>query len=436
MKLFDILLPYQKKFILDKSRFKILLCARQVGKSFTLAAQAVIKSLLKPRNLTAIVSTGERAANELLKKVIQWAEASKVYIPDISFTNNATSVTFNNKSRIIVLPAGNPAALRGFSGDIILDEFAIVENDSEIWQAIMPSITNTLAGEKSITIASTPSPGLNTLDTIFAQIWNSNDNLWSKHFLDIYQAKEQGLNVNIDEIKKVVDDDITFQIEFLCKFISDKTSAFKESDFDINLVENVKENNDNINILGYDVARNGDNSAIVIGNLNINEKLLNILDITILNKMPYEEQINILKDLNKKYKIRFGLIDATGIGGPVSEYIAKNINALIKPFVWTSSNKSTSFENLRKYLNLKTLRFSNEKLLTMIKNDCLNVRRIISSSGKIIYEARHSKNGHADICSALVLLTNILNEKFDNINNEKTFKSVPINKKFAYKKRF
>lgn len=37
MNLFDILLPYQRKFVLAKQKRKLFLSARQIGKSFTLA---------------------------------------------------------------------------------------------------------------------------------------------------------------------------------------------------------------------------------------------------------------------------------------------------------------------------------------------------------------------------------------------------------------
>ena len=437
MKLFDILLPYQKKILLDKSRFKIILCARQVGKSFVMACQAVYNSLVRPKNLTAIVSTGERAAGEMLKKCLQWADAFRVADNDIVYSNNATSITFNNGSRIIILPAGNPAALRGYSGDIILDEFAIVENDKEIWEAIVPSITNPLAGMKSVTIASTPSPGAKTLDTIFAQLWHSNVGVWSKHFVDVYKAKEQGLNIDIDTIKKAINDDVTFQIEFECKFISDKTSAFKEAYFTDDLVEEYKDDIDSANILGYDVARDGDNTAMVVANYNFSKKTLNILDILELNNVPYEDQENAVAELNKKYNVRYGYIDGTGIGGPVAEYCEKHINPLIKGWTWTAANKTPCYEKLKAAFELRQIKYLNGKLLEKIKNDAMQVQKVISNTGRISYVARHSKEGHADIISALSLVIALVYEHYAAKDSEvKNVVTAPINHKFVYKRRF
>ena len=46
--------------------------------------------------------------------------------------------------------------MRGYSGNLILDEFAIHEKPFDIWAAIYPSITNRLTGEKKLRIVSTP----------------------------------------------------------------------------------------------------------------------------------------------------------------------------------------------------------------------------------------------------------------------------------------
>ena len=64
----------------------------------------------------------------------------------VDYTENASSVSFNNGSRVLSLPA-NPSSLRGWSGDVILDEFAMIENDEEIFQAVLPVITSKMTGK-------------------------------------------------------------------------------------------------------------------------------------------------------------------------------------------------------------------------------------------------------------------------------------------------
>jgi phage FluMu gp28-like protein len=54
-------------------------------------------------------------------------------------------IRFGNGSRIIAIPA-NPSTARGYSANIILDEFAYHEDPDKIWAAMFPSLTNPLAG--------------------------------------------------------------------------------------------------------------------------------------------------------------------------------------------------------------------------------------------------------------------------------------------------
>ena len=163
----ELLLPYQKKVFLDKSRFRILNFSRQIGKGHTCGAICAYEAITNPRSLTVVISTGQRAAAEFLKKVVQWAEAIKVAapdIPDLNFTYSYDKVAWANNSTVIALPGGNPASLRGWTGNVILDEAAMLENDKETWAACLPIITNRTSDKKWVRLASTPS----SLDTVFS----------------------------------------------------------------------------------------------------------------------------------------------------------------------------------------------------------------------------------------------------------------------------
>jgi hypothetical protein len=53
----------------------------------------------------------------------------------------------------------------------------------------------------------------------------------------------------------------------------------------------------------------------------------------------------------------------------------------------------------------------------LVKNDFAKVRRYISSTGKISYSAPHSKDGHSDITSGIVLaLESIRNNPIRFVN--------------------
>ena len=77
-----------------------------------------MKVLQKDGTLGLCVSTGSRAASELLKK---------------TYTDNAESITFSTGSRILSLPS-NPDGIRGYTARIVcIDEAAFVPFVDEIY---------------------------------------------------------------------------------------------------------------------------------------------------------------------------------------------------------------------------------------------------------------------------------------------------------------
>ena len=102
----DLALPYQRKFILNQKKRKLWLSSRQIGKSWTLAFLASFKALDKKNGLSLCISTGGRAAQELIHKVHQFAEAVKILTNgQIDYVPSADSCKFSNGSRVVSLPS-------------------------------------------------------------------------------------------------------------------------------------------------------------------------------------------------------------------------------------------------------------------------------------------------------------------------------------------
>lgn len=205
----SILLPYQRAWVEDKARFKIGVWARQTGKSFSTACEAVEDSLVEKGTLWVCLSAGERQALEWMEKARQWAEAYKLtietYAEDRASAETllkAAEIRWGNGSRCIAIPA-NPATARGYSGNVVLDEFAYHEKPDEIWRAMYPSITNPLRRQYKIRIVST----FNGRGNKFFDLWEkAEENGYSRHSVSIHDAKAQGLPVDIEALRKALDD--------------------------------------------------------------------------------------------------------------------------------------------------------------------------------------------------------------------------------------
>src|SRR5208282_1860976 len=121
-------LPYQRRWIKDDAKLKIAVWSRQSGKSFAAALRAVMKCMNK-RTQYIILSKGERQSRQFMEKVKDFCQvfraANSLKEFSVMETEEKTMEVYFPKthSRIIGLPA-NADAARGYSGNIVLDEFA------------------------------------------------------------------------------------------------------------------------------------------------------------------------------------------------------------------------------------------------------------------------------------------------------------------------
>src|SRR3984957_12316641 len=131
--------PYQQAIFDDRSSgILILHWSRQIGKSFTLAAWAVDRLLSRPGRLVTVLSNSRENGAEFVAKC---AEVCHLNGTEYESVDKSQGVRFQNMrmevrirangkvGRIKVL-AANPRTARGFSGDLILDEFAFHEDSA------------------------------------------------------------------------------------------------------------------------------------------------------------------------------------------------------------------------------------------------------------------------------------------------------------------
>lgn len=405
----EILLPYQWDIFADPHPYKVLNCSRQIGKSTVMSAIAVQRAIMMPGTLHLIISVNQRSASELLMKVKQWSEACKLVSPEPirqSTTNYEASydkVVYANGSRIITLPSGNPSACRGWSSTTLLcDEWSICENDDEIWTAISPSMTSQMSGSnKMVILASTPT----SKTTHFARSYFDDSGFWKKWTITIEDAVKGGLKADINSLRRLVNDDQIFNIEYMCQFASGYFDAF-----DITQLKTYKSlpEGTQTRYFGFDPARTNDGSAMVTI-VEINGKLY-LDDVDVYLNTPYYQQLEIIKQKNQNNRFSSGYIDAVGQGNMIAEEVQRTINARIKPLVWTSTNKPQIYERLRQTISNGEL-YVRDTLLDKVTCDMAQVQRIVSDQGRIVYEAkRTSSTHHSDITSAISLALEAMHE--------------------------
>lgn len=339
MNLMDITLPYQRKFIQNPSKRKLWLSSRQIGKSFACGMIAVYKALSRRNGLSLCISTGSRSASELLKKCALFAEAIHILEPSINYSASSDSIKFSNGSRVISLPSGNPSALRGWSAQcIIIDEGAFIDSPEDVWAAITPTLLRDPNAE--MILVTTPAGTVGWFYKLYQMAISSPD--WYVQTTTIYDAVEQGLKVDIEELKKTIADPIVWEQEFCCKFSQEYGAML-----DLDLLEFADPPEDTAaHFVGVDIGATNDRTAIVdIIQRKNNHFFVN--DIVMLHKSDYQTQLKVIQDLYKKWHWSGGYVDAVGIGGPMAEFIGKQVSAKIKPFQWTVASKTPAYEHTR-----------------------------------------------------------------------------------------
>ena len=392
----DIFLPYQKKFFLNDKRRKIWISSRQIGKSFTIAGILCYKSLSKKNGLSLCISTGSRAASEIIRKCEQFAEAIKVLSDgEIDYTSSFDSIKFNNGSRVLSLPSSTDGSnLRGYTGNCVcIDEAAYVSHLGNIMNAINP----TLSRDDNAELILTTTPAGKNGD--FYELYSNaiNDDNWYVQYTTIHDAINDGLNANLQSLKTLCPDKDVFAQEYECQFLSEYGSLI-----DVSLIDYYDDlpTGNRTDYLGMDIGSKSDRSAIVI--LRKIGEVVYLDDIVVLNKMEYNQQLQMVKEIHNINKFNAGYIDETGIGSAFAEFVKKNVSSKINGFTFTGSNKTPMYEKLRSLIYEHKLKV-NIKFKSIIEKDFKNVQRVVNEAGQVKYIAGHDENGHSDITSGLVL---------------------------------
>lgn len=398
-----LLLPYQQRMLkaISEHKYSIFMYARQTGKSFAVALWAVFRALEKTNHLIAIISPTERQSKELMEKVKRHIEFLKVVGAEYGekFFEDAKifvlEVKFPNGSRIVGLPA-NPDGVRGLTGDVVLEEAAFFQDGFKVYQAIFPSITR--SKDYKLVVISTPKGKLN----LFYHLWTSaeNNDLWYREKLTIYDAVAEGLDVDVEVLRKGIPSEEMWRSEYLCEFVDEAEAFIPYELIQFCEAEDVREKDirklQGEIFIGVDIGRRHDYTAIAIV-----EKLGDVLylrNMEILKQVPFSEQFAILRHL-AGYARRMA-IDETGIGMQLAEELTRLYGELkIIPVYFTAKAKEEMATRLKTKFQDKLIRIYPDPDL---REDLHSVRKIVSETGHIRLESV-SDDGHADRFWALAL---------------------------------
>lgn len=426
----DILLPYQRAVVDDGARFKIWLASRQIGKSMGLAAEASRDCAAKPGDMWVVLSAGERQALEFMEKAKQWAEAFQLVTADYFEEREhsealikSAEIRWGNGSRMIALPA-NASTARGYSANLILDEFAFHDDPDLIWRGIYPSISNPLKGQFKLRIASTA----NGKGNKFFDLWDK-PNGYSKHRTTIHDAVAAGLADKsgktrerfVEELRAGLDDPEGWAQEFECEFLdgsnvllpyelialaesADATEACDPALFEAGGSRQL--------FLGVDFGRQNDPTVCVT--LEKVGDILWVREVLVLRGVDTPDQREAL--FARVRAARRVCFDYTGPGVGLGDYLVRDHDewkpeahklGRVELCNFSAAFKRELFPKLRRVFEAPTkLRVP---ISRAVREDLHAMQQVVTN-GQYNYWAPRTREGHSDRCTALALAVRAVGE--------------------------
>lgn len=387
--------PYQLDFIADQSRFLAWESSRQIGKSFSLGWRCIFKGAAQPKRHQTILAASERQALEVLDKVNAHCNVlQKVSKTQIVQDSSKHQITLLNGSKIRALPA-NPRTARGFSGDLYLDEFAHVQNDRILWEAVLPIISR---ADFSVTVTSTPLGDEGVFYDITHQAADAKHR-WSVHRTTVHDAMAQGLKFDLDFIRSSMDED-SFRQEYECEYLSFLSSMFPWA-----LLRGAMRNEDPTlgqllagqslpTYLGVDIGRRKDLTSIVRGR-EFPEGAMHLLPSENLVNLPFEGQRARIRQIIREERVGRCRIDATGIGAQLAEELQAEFPGVVEPVTFYDVNNKNRIVTQAK-IGLERGALTMPADDPVMLADFHKIKRHVTPSGNIIFDAARDKTGHAD----------------------------------------
>jgi len=402
---FNSFFLFQTRWLFDWSQLTITVKSRQIGASHTLGAKAVLWAMTG--QTTTIVSISQRDANEVLKKA--WAHVKFLQDAGSEMAHGAemtkTEIAFKGGGRIISLPQTSGG--RGYSGNVILDEFAYYDRPEEVWDAAAPATTQ---GYR-LNVNSTP----NGVGGMFYELWNDPkaSNGWTRHLVTINQAIQDGMSVDLKSCWRMALNDPRKFDQMFNGVFTDSDTQFLQSEMVNSAIQEYGmldingrmflpcQNREYKRFAGLDVGKNADLTALIIVSMD---------DEGILWVWPAETrkrtQQGDIEFLANRAVERLGCsqltIDATGMGAfPAEALVRKYGRFKVTPMIFSQKTKEQMATTLYEVFSQGRIRLpSVDKQLI---EDLLAIRRIVTENNNITYDAPRTSSGHADRAWALAM---------------------------------
>lgn len=411
----------QRRWVEDRSRLKAGMASRQTGKTWGSTLELVDDCLDAEvhggKRRWVILSRGERQAREAIAEGVKahlhqyQAAFQALEIPWEGCEDKALEVVLPGGSRITGLPS-NPDTARGFSANVLLDEFAFHADSRRIWGALFPIISRK---DLLLRVISTPNGRANKFYEIMTagncesewrESGHAQSGVWSLHCCDIYSAVAGGLDRDPEELRAGLNDEDLWRQEFLLEWL-DEASAWLDYEL-INAVEHDRAGapdgyQGGLCYVGVDIGRRRDLFVIWVSELV--GDVFWAREIIARQRITFAEQDDLLDQVMRRYRVARVCMDQTGMGEkPVEDAQRRYGQYLVEGVQFTGPNKLAMATRGKQVFEDRRIRIPlGDRLL---RSDLHALRKTTSPTGAPRFEADGDTDGHADRAWACFLALN------------------------------
>lgn len=411
MSLDKYFMPYQQRWLQDRSRTKMAVKSRRVGLTYAQSYEDVRDAVMGDGMDVYFSSADEEAAKRYIKYCVGWARIMNLAFSDLGEriiderrNIKVKELKFDNSKTIFAMTS-NPRAFRSTGGKVVLDEFAHHEDQKGMWKAARPATTWGFP----VRMIST----LNGTGNLFFDKWKEAErpkSTTSVHFIDIYKAVDEGLadrisgraltaeerNDWIAAERRETGDEDTWAQEYECKALDEDSIWLGWDDVVAAAHDEAGKPaayTDGYCYVGWDVALKRDLSVIWVV-----EKVGDVFvtrEVTTMKKTRTAQQLGELERIFKTYRVLRAVLDESGLGAPFVQLAQDKHGATrVEGLTFGLQSKSTLAHIIKAHFENRTVRIPRDDAIRS-SHRAVKAQKLPGTSAKR-FDAERSETGHAD----------------------------------------
>ena len=393
--------PFQRNWLWDPRKLAALNKCRQIGGSHTYAGWGVLRGAMYGDD-SVYVSRAEQEAKDLKDIAAKHARALHSMGSQWARVVRETTTSLHLASGAEIRSTTSTAAGRGFSGNVLLDEFAYHQDPDAVWDAALAATQHGYLCR----ICSTPNGVGNVwwdlIENIcVAESADSNpERGWKSYLTTIHDAIADGMRIELADAWDTARHDKRIFAQLYMGSFLDGSFQYIPTDLIKRAIRNKAFLRRAPVYAGLDIGENRDKTVLVIvqefapGQFNI------------VHHERHEHTDDLLVD--RLVKEAFSLhgakrlsFDATGAGSFPAKAASRRYGPKFKPIKFTQQKKEEMATRMHEVFSQDAISIPTDDKQMVI--DVSAIKREVTAAGTVRYTADHTKLGHADSAFALML---------------------------------